>query len=69
MRMHHDPQLNEQVGIDVALPDQGTARFMNARVSQEEFVDIKTAALREGLTLRQYLLQTHRAYQNQLPPD
>jgi len=37
-------------------------RFVNFRVSHEEFVEIKTAALREGLTLGQYVKLIHRAY-------
>ncbi|MDO9588786.1 MAG: hypothetical protein Q7J13_12740 [Brevundimonas sp.] len=37
-------------------------RFVNFRVSHDEFVEIKTAALREGLTLGQYVKLIHRAY-------
>lgn len=37
-------------------------RFVNFRVSHDEFVEIKTAALREGLTLGQYVKLVHGAY-------
>ena len=52
-----------------AVPGAGPQRFLNARVSQDEFVDIKMAALRERLTLGQYLLRAHRMYQARDLPD
>ena len=39
-------------------------RFVNFRVSHDEFVEIKTAALREGLTLGQYVKLVHGAYRS-----
>jgi predicted DNA binding CopG/RHH family protein len=55
----------ERLGLDQ--PAAGPAasekeRFVNFRVSHDEFVEIKTAALREGLTLGQYVKLVHGAY-------
>jgi hypothetical protein len=47
----------------------GRQRFLSARVSREEFVDIKTAALRDGVTLGEYFLRAHRMYQARERPD
>lgn len=50
----------EQSGTGQATPEK--ERFLNFRVSHDEFVEIKTAALREGLTLGQYVKLVHGAY-------
>jgi hypothetical protein len=43
--------------------DQGgrAAKYVNFRVSPEDFVEIKIAALRAGKTLGAYLLDLHKA--------
>ena len=50
----------EQSGTGQATPEK--ERYVNFRVSHDEFVEIKTAALREGLTLGQYVKLVHGAY-------
>lgn len=41
----------------------GKARFINFRVPNERFIEIKTAALHQGMSLADYLVQAHEAYQ------
>lgn len=48
---------------NIETPTGKDAKYINFRVSREDFVDIKTAALREDLTLGAYLMHTHRVYQ------
>lgn len=38
-------------------------RFINFRVSNERFIEIKTAALHQGMPLGEYLILAHEAYQ------
>ena len=38
-------------------------RFINFRVSNDRFIEIKTAALHQGLSLGDYLILTHEKYQ------
>lgn len=55
----------ERPGLDQPAARPATSekeRFVNFRVSHDEFVEIKTAALREGLTLGQYVKLVHGAY-------
>ena len=52
----------QHYGAGPANPEK--ERFLNFRVSHDEFVEIKTAALRDGLTLGQYVKLIHRTYQS-----
>ena len=38
-------------------------RFINFRVSTERFIEIKTAALHQGMPLGEYLILAHETYQ------
>jgi len=40
-------------------------KYINFRAAREDFIDVKTCALKEGLTLGEYLLHAHRVYQQQ----
>lgn len=48
----------------LAATEGGKTRYINFRIAHDKFVEIKTAALKQGLTLGDYLILTHEAYQN-----
>lgn len=41
----------------------GDIKYINFRVSRDQFIEVKKAALDAGMTLGDYLLHAHRAYQ------
>ena len=49
--------------IEVSASADDKPRFINFRVSNERFIEIKTAALHQGMPLGEYLILTHEAYQ------
>lgn len=52
--------------IDVPAAAGDKPRFINFRVSNERFIEIKTAALHQGMPLGDYLVLAHEAYQKKL---
>jgi predicted DNA binding CopG/RHH family protein len=43
--------------------DDAKQHYINVRVSRQDFINIKTAALIENMKLGPYILHIHRAYQ------
>lgn len=47
---------------NIETPDADDPRYINFRVNRETFVEIKKAALDEGMKLGEYMVHAHRSY-------
>lgn len=54
----------KEAPANIEKPSSEETKYVNFRVTRAEFVEVKKAALDEGMTLGAYMMHVHRAYQS-----
>lgn len=57
------PREAPRLAPNIEAPGADDPKYINFRVTREAFIDIKKAALDEGMKLGDYMVHVHRAYQ------